>query len=95
MGAGIQRLTRVHEYVGDLVLLDDGYDFEESPAPLSLSFAQRSDEDLVQKRSLSPKSTAGGTTMVNSSQSSSLMTIDTPSSITLETMDSEPPGYSR
>lgn len=92
MQAEILGLRRVFEFVGELIRNEDDrdqnhrrqsqYEIEELPRAGSLSRTE-------------PSSNAGLTSM-NSPRTSSLMSLDTVSSLTLETLDTldtEPPGY--
>ncbi|RJE22241.1 hypothetical protein PHISCL_05420 [Aspergillus sclerotialis] len=93
MQTEIQRLRRVFEYVGGLVLNED-CDPEESLIPLT--YGQHEVAELPANGNYAPSSTAALTTTVNSPRSSSLMTFDTPSSITLDTLEgaeTDPPSY--
>ena len=95
MQSEIQRLRRVFEYVGGLVLNEDR-DLEESRIPLT--YGRHEVTELPANSNSAPSSMAALTTTVYSPRSSSLMTLDTPSSITLDTLegaDTDPPSYYR
>lgn len=95
MQSEIQRLRRVFEYVGGLVLNEDR-DLEESRIPLT--YGRHEVTELPANGNSAPSSMAALTTTVYSPRSSSLMTLDTPSSITLDTLegaDTDPPSYYR
>ena len=90
----IQRLRRVFDYVGGLVRNGDD-DFEETRTPLR--HAQGPPVERSVTASAAPSSAGALTTAVNSPRASSLMTLDTPSSITLDTLDTDtnPPSYTQ
>ncbi|KAL1883686.1 hypothetical protein Plec18167_002693 [Paecilomyces lecythidis] len=96
MQAEILGLRRVFEFVGELIRNDDDQDQNRRPRRQSRYEIEELPRSGSLSRNSAPSSTAGLTTTMNSPRTSSLMSLDTVSSVTLETLDtleSEPPGY--